>query len=380
MANDESIEKTASTVEMATTKVERTTSKNASATTGRTVWDALVDMAGMLGRYTPWIIIVAGALYGTYKFRELERDAAQQERDAVKKETAEAYAALRSTYSQVGEMHQQQLANLSSMLKVNKETAENTEQQRGLLKELQEEIRTKLAVAEKAQKDADQATAAANSAENARRLAQTKVKKALIDLRVARQDITKKVGELSRKEKAVEQRATHIMDLRGKLIDMAKSMVDSTDSSVATLGKNILKEDSLEANKSLAAYAEQPGKDTAKSLDDLVGSSEETLETALSEGLGFTLWQKYSMKDGTKTAYIGVVRQTDVIDEGFVWLTVREKKVVNVIVFPGFSALLVGTRKTGINRSLTTSILDLPVSRALTFLSQRGSIGQFEKS
>jgi hypothetical protein len=111
-------------------------------------------------------------------------------------------------------------------------------------------------------------------------------------------------------------------------------MVGATDSSVATLGQNILKEDSLQANKSLVAYANQPGKDTAESLDDLVGSSEEALENALSQGLGFTVWHKYSMKDGTLTEYVGVVRQTDVIDEGVVLLTVREKTIVNVEVFP----------------------------------------------
>ena len=49
MENDEpashlSLEKTASTVQIASTTVERTSSKTAPATTGRTAWDALVDM------------------------------------------------------------------------------------------------------------------------------------------------------------------------------------------------------------------------------------------------------------------------------------------------------------------------------------------------
>ena len=53
MENDASVshvshEKTASTVETATTKVERTTSRNASETTGRTAWDALVESVGCL--------------------------------------------------------------------------------------------------------------------------------------------------------------------------------------------------------------------------------------------------------------------------------------------------------------------------------------------
>ena len=67
MANSESIEETASKVEIATKKVEQTTSKSAPAT-GRTPWDALVDIGAMLGPYTPWLIIVAGTLFGVYHF------------------------------------------------------------------------------------------------------------------------------------------------------------------------------------------------------------------------------------------------------------------------------------------------------------------------
>ena len=70
-----STERTASTVEIASTTIERTTSKAAPSATGRTAWDALVDMGGMLGRYTPWIIIAAGLAYGAYKFTDLQQRA-----------------------------------------------------------------------------------------------------------------------------------------------------------------------------------------------------------------------------------------------------------------------------------------------------------------
>ena len=124
------------------------------------------------------------------------------------------------------------------------------------------------------------------------------------------------------------------MGLRDKLMDVAKSLVNSTDPSVAALGQDILKESSLEAQTLLAAYAKQPGRGTAEPLQELVGSREETLEAAVTKGLGFAFWQKYSMKDGTKTAYVGVVRQTLDTDEGIVLVTVTEKKVENVDVFP----------------------------------------------
>ena len=68
-------------------------------------------------------------------------------------------------------------------------------------------------------------------------------------------------------------------------------------------------------------------------MDDLLGSSEEPLEIALQQGLEFTFWQKYSERRDENSIF-GVVRQTDVIDESIVLLTVGEKKVVNVDVFP----------------------------------------------
>src|SRR5262249_43238153 len=140
--------------------------------------------------------------------------------------------------------------------------------------------------------------------------------------------------ELDRKQAVSAKRAEHITELRGKLIDMANNVVRSTDSSVAALGRQIIEESSLEVTKLLEEYAKQPVDDTAKSLDELIGTPENILNGALSPGLGFAFWQKYSNDDGTTGAYIGVVRQTVETDEGVVFISVEEKKVSNVDVFP----------------------------------------------
>ena len=361
MENDASVshvshEETASTVETATMKVERTTSRDAPATTGRTAWDALVDIGGMLGRYTPWIIMVAGVLYGAYKFIELThsaqqdaQDAAQRARDAAQDEIKLAQTELRNTYAQIGVMHKQQLENLLSMLNVNKATTESTELQRSSLTKLQEEIRTKQEEARQAQKDVAQAQKDAAQAQSDVISAKQTLERASNTLEETRQQNIKimqqntkimqqlqdKQRELDRKVSTIQQRAKYIKEQKDKLSKLAEDLVRSADSSVVALGRDILdKTSSSEAINSLTAYAKQPGKDTAEPLDELLGSSEEPLEVALQQGLEFTFWQKYSKKDGTKTAYIGVVRQTDVIDEGIVLLTVGEKKVVNVDVFP----------------------------------------------
>ena len=72
-------------------------------------------------------------------------------------------------------------------------------------------------------------------------------------------EFTDKEKELARQEAAVKQRSAHITELRDRLLGLAKRLVDSTDPSIATLGRDIQKESSLEAEKLLAAYSKQPG-------------------------------------------------------------------------------------------------------------------------
>jgi hypothetical protein len=333
-ASHQSLEKTASTVEIASTTIERTTSKAVPSATGRTAWDALVDMGGMLGPYTPWIIIVAGLFFGTYKFMDMQQAARKDAQAASRDELEKAHQALLSTYDSIGKMHTQQLEGLSSMLKLNKETAESTQDQTSRLNKLKEDTKNTEEEAKAAKEAADKAKEEALAAEKEKLAAQRSREEAGIKLQRNIKDFADRQKELDRQTAAVKQRTAHILVLRDKLIDLARNLVNSTDPSVATIGQDILKESSLEAQNLLAAYAKQPGQTTAEPLQELVGSREEILEAALTKGLGFTFWQKYSMKDGTKTAYVGVFRQTADADEGIVLLTVTEKKVKDVDVFP----------------------------------------------
>jgi len=334
-ASHQSLEKTASTVQIASTTVERTTSKAAPATTGRTAWDALVDMGGMLGRYTPWLIIVAGALYGTYKFRELQQHAQKDAQDAAQSQIDQAHKDLMDTYAQIGNMHKQQLEGLSSMLKLNKETAESTQEQTSRLNQLKEDTRKTEDEAKAAKEAAEKARLAVQATEKQRLGAQQLLEKTKHDLEVARQSVEKNQDDLNRKKAEFGNQAAGTKTLKDKLIGVAKRLVNSTDSSVATLGREILKEfPSFDAKTLLAAYAKQPMGNTATALKEFLGSSAESLEATLPEPLGFAFWQKYSMKDGSKTDYVGVIRQTHDTDEGVVLLEVEGSKVVTAEVFP----------------------------------------------
>lgn len=334
-ASHQSLEKTASTVEIASTTIERTTSKAVPSATGRTAWDALVDMGGMLGPYTPWIIIVAGLFFGTYKFMDMQQAARKDAQDASRKEVDQAHAALLSTYEQIGNMHKQQLEGLSSMLKLNKETAESTQDQTSRLNKLKEDTRNTEEEAKAAKEAADKAKVAALAAERQRIGAQHLLEEANRQLVTASQASQKNQDDLEQKQKKFGEQGDEKKALRERLTAVAKLLVDSTDSSVSTLGREILKEfPSFDAKTLLAAYAKQPAKNTAAALKEFLGSSGESLEATLREPLGFAFWQKYSMKDGSKTAYVGVIRQTHDSDEDVVLITVTGKKVEDIDVFP----------------------------------------------
>jgi hypothetical protein len=341
MANGDSIEKAASKVEVATAKVEQTTSKNASTTMGRTAWDALVDMGAMLGPYTPRIIIVAGALYGVYQFIGLKSTMDAKVDDAkreAQKDVASAQAAVKDTYKQISAMHSEQLQNLKSMLEVNQGQRmefENMQKEANKAKQSTEQAKedTKRAqeAAAQARTNADEAKREIDEAQRIRIQLDTELQRIEEKLEKSRET----QFELNRKETVLRQRAAQITELRRKLIDTAKSLVSFTDPNVAALGRKIQEDALPEAEKLLAEYATNPGDDiAAQSLEDLIGFSEAKLEIVLSKELGFAVWQKYSKKDETETAYIGVVHQTHLFLEGVVLLTVRETRVEDVDVFP----------------------------------------------
>lgn len=192
-------EKTATTVEVASTKMERATTVAASTVTGRTAWDALVDMGTMLGRLTPWIIIVAGALYGVYKFTTLTQDAQKAANDK-----------LTATYEEIGKMHDQQMGNLKEMLE--------------LTKRIEERAKAKAKEADEAQKAAEEATARADSAKKRAEDIQKGADRALFSqtrLAKRQQEVSDRARNLEFREKKVSQRAAHIKELKAKLLEIA---------------------------------------------------------------------------------------------------------------------------------------------------------------
>ena len=324
-------EKTATTVEVASTKVERTTSAAASTVTGRTAWDALVDMGSTLGRLTPWVIIVAGALYGVYKFTTLTQSAQQ---DANKK--------LNDTYDEISKMRTQQMENLKSMFDLNNIIEERAKRKAHDAEEAQKDAVEAQKRLEAANESAKKAEESAKKAESHTRYIEGQASKIAEGTNQKLEELKKKENELAGKADLIDQQGEHIRKLKGQLIELAK-LVNSKDSLAASRADNILNEASIEAKSLLSEYGKAPSKDTARALNELIGSSAKTLETALTQGkgLGFAFWQKYTKNDKAPTTYFGVSRQTNNTAEWGIFISVEgpnpaEEKVSAVEVIDRF--------------------------------------------
>ena len=271
--------------------------------------------------------MVAGGLYGVYKFTTVREDAQK-----------EANARLVATYKQIGEMHDQQMSQLSAMLKLNRETAADTAEKIKEAEVAKQNVNGAKAEAEQAKADANKARASAASLLEQSNETNERVNKRFKELR-------DKENEQARKANIFDQQVQYIKELKGQLIELAR-LIRSRDSSVATMAETILNEASVEAKNLLSRYAREFGKDrkkddaNANALNELVGSSAKALETALTQEkwLGFVFWQKYAKNDKAPTTYIGVVRQTTNTAEGVILISTEgpnpaEEKVSDVQVF-----------------------------------------------
>jgi hypothetical protein len=115
--------------------------------TGRTQWDALVDIMRMLGNAAPYLLIVGLAVFGFYKVQELnqQRDldlqkARETATEEYRQQLAAANKALIETYQAMGNISGTQIKNLSDMLELHAKATTRTQ----ALQENEEQQRTKL--------------------------------------------------------------------------------------------------------------------------------------------------------------------------------------------------------------------------------------------
>jgi hypothetical protein len=166
--------------------------------TGRTQWDALVDVLRLLGNAGPYLILVGLVVFGFYKFQEQSQ---QREIDLQKvRETAtESYRqqlsaankALVDTYQAMGNISGTQIKNVSDMLELHaKATARTQEMQRA-----QEQQLSKL-----------------NQAQHEVETASDQKKRAESELKGVQDSVARDRAELERLETALKEGKRNLSD------------------------------------------------------------------------------------------------------------------------------------------------------------------------
>jgi hypothetical protein len=327
------IETTSAVIENSTT-IERS-SIEATNVTGRTLWDAVVDLARQLGPYTPWLLMIGGGIFAFFKFTELQQTAQSEARKDFQKDLDAAHKELRETFNQIADMNKHQLINVKSMLEVHEQTVKSTEEQRKKYNDLREISNKERDEVEKSRQIAERAKLEATDAMKNAQDASKRASEAAARVERAEKDLVAKEAELNRKSDEMNQRATKIGDLNQKLIELATLVVSpSGENDTLQLAKNILRDFSPDTKNLLKGFAEQPTKSAATMLKNLIGKGAQELAAGLKEGLGFLFWKQLSdPKKPENKIYVGVVRQSESEDENVVVIRVVEEQIVEVDCF-----------------------------------------------
>jgi hypothetical protein len=238
------------------------------ALTGRTQWDALVDVLRLLGNAGPYLMIVGLVIFGFYKFQELgqQRDldlqkARETATESYRQQLSAANKALVDTYQAMGSICGTQIKNLSEMLELHAKATTRTQE----LQKAQEEQRFKLDLA---QREVE--------------VAGDQKKQVEVDLKNIQDSVVRDKAELERLAAALKEGRRNLSDsavqvgaVRDKMIDLARAVRNNATVSAKQLADDILKENSdpidLELSKSDAnALRALIGRNDADTASDLV--------------------------------------------------------------------------------------------------------------
>ena len=321
-------------------------------TVGRTWADATVDLARLLGSLAPIAIVVAGALFALYMFREQAdrsqkdlREAREQvsklnetERQAASKALQDSYGELRQTYQAMGTLSEHQIGNVKKLLELHGEVATSTEAQRDRLRKLDEDATRQMKQAEEARAGAAKAKDEAQQAV------------------VRKQEIERDAGDLDRKVAALRAQHAELQQklkreqekvggavgdigrLREQLDRLAGSVVQGPADEAKSLATGILAE-LREPTQVLGAYAASRDKSAAADLKRLVGLSAASFEERVRQVVGYAVWLKALDKSAAVQGYLGVVRQREAEDEGAVVLEVNAGNISDISVLDVVLAL-----------------------------------------
>jgi predicted nucleic acid-binding Zn-ribbon protein len=227
--------------------------------TGRTQWDAAVDILRLLGSAAPYLLIIALVAFGFYKFQELNQTHEidlQKARDTATAEyrdqLAAANKALKETYQAMADISGTQIKNISDMLELHAKVTSRTQE----LQQNQEQQQAKL---EQAKHDVETAT--------------NQKKQLEFDLISIQDSVAHDKAELANLDSALKEGKRNLSDsanqvsaVRDRMIQLARAIRDQQTSTAQQLAANILSDN-------IEPPSLKPGETDAVALKALIGRS-----------------------------------------------------------------------------------------------------------
>jgi DNA repair exonuclease SbcCD ATPase subunit len=259
--------------------------------TGRTQWDALVDIFNMLGTVAPYIAFVGLGLFGFYKFTQLTEQNASDFQKAqaeasknYESQIATANKVLAQTYDEIGKMSSSQITNLNAMLDLHSKAAKQTQDLQVNVQELRqkEEQQKKDAIA-----DADKAAVQMSTLSFELQRMKSDKEKVEADLsekldqaQKLDTEIKALASSLASKREALSTSADEISNIRQSAAELAQAVAESRPNA-AELANTIIKELGASNSQLLANLLHQDTQD--KALKSLIGISEAELTSFLKQ-------------------------------------------------------------------------------------------------
>ncbi len=324
---------------------------------GRGWPDVSIQVLQMLGKLGPAAIIVGGLLFALYMFFTAISEAQLRADQQTQAKLEAAQNALVKTYSAIGDLSSQQIANVQKLLKLNEDVATSTETRRKQLDEIQDRADEQRKLAEAAKKQAEQARAEADKAraeadksreeaekaqadldslnkttEQKKALAERELRKLEQNRAELRAELESVQKDIEKKSAVLEARAETIEELREQLETLAKQVAGrTTDAAGTQLAQTYLEQEAFRTPRNLlTSAAAQPGRKAFENLSALDGLREEHLRPLLEEGMGFAFWTRMYAKDEDEGGYFGSVEQDEDRYLYPIWIGTDQGRVFDV--------------------------------------------------
>jgi hypothetical protein len=259
--------------------------------TGRTQWDALVDIFTTLGTVAPYIAFVGLGLFAFYKFSQLT----EQNTSDLQKAQAEASQryesqiattnkVLAETYDEIGKMSASQITNLNAMLDLHSKAAKQTQELQISIQDLrqksEEQQKETIANAEKSSAQLNALAAELQMVKSDKEKVEFDLTTKLDQAQKLDTEIKALTNTLSSKREALSTSADEISDIRRRAAELAQAVAESKPNTVE-LANAIINELGASNSQLFANLLQEDSRD--KTLKALIGLSEAVLTSFLKQ-------------------------------------------------------------------------------------------------